>query len=462
MASNTQLQASIKRSKSSGNRLWFGILAAVALVTLPVLPLKFLGIPGPELDWDQVTDIGKNLITRIKTSMPATDKKEKATSRAFASTDIRILDETAKVLISEAASKPDDPSLHNRLGLVYAELGELNSAVTHFQQSIKSARSKIRELNTQSSQAKAAGELKKASRYMLEVSALNVQLAASHSSLARVWEQLGRSDRVLAQLEELNRDVTLAGALKQAPKLDETVNRKEAASRLDHRTAAMLAKANALKQSGRGQDALEEYKRLVTAVPDLAIAHEEYGLTALAQNNTWLAQQELKKTTELNPEDGKAHAALGSIYLSLGKFEEARSSLEKALVCNPNDGQAAYNLGNIYADTGQYKQAISAYERAIKNQPGSAHTHNNLATMYSQVGDYHNSVEEFRKAIALSPDMASAHYGLGLALMNSNQYSESASAFKKAIALNPALTDAHNKLETAKRKAATSNRMHVN
>ena len=147
MATNTQISESLVRRKRSSRRPWLIIAGAIGLVTLPVLPLKFLGIPGP--DFSNVTDLGKAVFKKITGTIPhSQDKGDKAAKThgnhvGLASTDVELLDKTAQTLLRRVSDDPNDPSLHNRLGLTFLELGENHSAVTHFEEAVKVSKAKI-------------------------------------------------------------------------------------------------------------------------------------------------------------------------------------------------------------------------------------------------------------------------------------------------------------------------------
>lgn len=467
LASNTQIAANIGRNKRSGKRVRMGIIAAIVLVTLPVLPLKFLGIPGPDFDFSNVTDLGKHLVDKVKSGLQGRmDTRHAAAEHAtvIGSSEVRLLDDTASALLAESAKHPNDPSLHNRLGLIYAELGELDLAVSHFEQAIKSSRAEIKALRVKAQSAKSAGNNGKASQHLLAISELTVQLAAAHSSLARTFEQLGKSERVIGQLNELNRDVKLAGALKAEHAVKAGTGATAiGASKLDGKSAAILARASSYRQAGRLAEAMAEYKLLTEMAPNLAVAHKELGFFAISMQDNLLAQEELSRAAALDPDDPLIHSTLGAVYMTLGKREEAIDQFNKALVLNPKEGLAAFNLGNIYADMGQIERARKAYEKAVSIKPDSAFARNNLATMCSMSGDFKTAAEEFKRTIQLAPNMASAHYGLGVALMQLRDYRGSEMAFKHALHLNPGLVDAQNRMEIAHKKASLNHHsMHVN
>ncbi len=459
MATNTQISESLVRRKRSSRRPWLIIAGAIGLVTLPVLPLKFLGIPGP--DFSGVTDLGRAVFKKITGTIPhGQDKVHKAAKThgnhvGLASTDVELLDKTAQTLLRRVSDDPNDPSLHNRLGLTFLELGENHSAVTHFEEAVKVSKAKISKLRAKANAARSKKNLTAAAEYITEISALEVQLSAAHGSLARVYERLGQNEKVIHHLNELDREVKLSRSFTPGQTARPTNSSTDDGSRLNATTASILARANALKEAGRLQDSIKEYSRLINLAPKLAIAHFELGITAFAAHNYWLAEKELKEAINLNPNNATAHNALGNVYSQTDRMDKAKESYTKSLALDPRTSSAAFSLGNIYASKGNYEEARDAFQKAVAIEPNSAYAHNNLATMYSLTGDYNSAIGEFKTAISYSPQMASAHYGLGLALMNTKHYRESIPSFRRALALNPSLVDAHNKLELAQKKSRT-------
>lgn len=457
MASNSQIQESlVTRRKRSRRNPWIFLVIALALVTVPVLPLKFIGIPGP--DFTQVPHLG----SMLEKFQGKNEQKPKARSQKHAlspasikSKDVELLDKTAQTLLRRISDKPEEPSLHNRLGLTLMELGENHTAITHFNQAIKLSKAKVSKLRAKANKAKQQNDINTAAEYITDISQVEIQLTAAHSSLARVYERLGKSDKVIYHLNELDKEVVLAGTYrgkKGSSTIAKAKDSKKDDSRLNATTASILAKANALKEAGRLQESIKEYKRLIEMAPKLEVAHLELGLTALRAHDYWLAENELKHTIKLNPNNATAHNALGDIYQSSQRTEKAIEQYTKTMALNPKISQAAFSLGNIYASKGQYAEAKEAFRSATKGNPKSAFAHNNFATMCSLSGDYQTAIVEFREAIRLSPDMASSHYGLGIALMNLKQYNQAIPAFKRALVLNPSLVDAHNKIAIAQRK----------
>ncbi len=373
--------------------------------------------------------------------------------------NVKMIDEAVKMLEGQIAQNPKDASLHNRLGLIYAELGELGQAEAQFTQAIQIARTEIAEGRQSLEAKKAAGEFADASQLMLSNSKNALELSTAHSNLARVFEKLGQQSKVVAQLEQLNRDVRigegitggvsgssamspLAQGLAGSTKSD-TVGKNKASMRV----VEGMARAEALMQAHLLPQAMHEWKQIVEIDPTIAEAHEKLGTAALSSGNIALATQELKKAAQLIPGKASIHAALGICYQCRTRNKEAIDEFNKALALNPKDAQTSFNLGNAYAALGQNKDARRCYLQAIAIRPEMAVAHNNLATLYSLSGNYDQAIEQFEHTLSLAPNMASAHYGLGLAFYNKSEFDKAVREFKIALAINPALVDAHTKIE---------------
>lgn len=382
------------------------------------------------------------------------DGGKKNKKAGVTASNVRLVDEAVKLLSAQIEQNPQDPSLHNRLGLIYAELGELSQAESQFKQAIQLARTALGESRQAVEVKKSQGLLVEASQLMLNSSQTELELSTAHSNLARVYEKLGQQGKVVAQLEELNRDVKIGGGLAQSLGLNSGAKNSAKLHKLSVQVCEGMAKAEGLMASRMLPQAMAQWKQVIAIDPTIAEAHEKLGRAALTAGDIALAIQELKKATQLSPGNAPAHATLGICYQCRSNNKEAIEEFKKALSLNARDALTAFNLGNAYAALNQNAAARSNYQLAIQLNPAMAVAHNNLATISSLSGQYDQAIQEFEQALSLAPRMASAHYGLGLAYFNKHDYSRASQQFKTALDLNPNLIDAHSKIETCYRMNA--------
>jgi tetratricopeptide (TPR) repeat protein len=384
------------------------------------------------------------------------DSGKKSKKPGVTASNVRLVDEAVKLLSAQIEQKPKDPSLHNRLGLIYAELGELSQAEIQFKEAIQLARVGLTDSRMAVEQKKSEGQLVEASQLMLGASQNELELSTAHSNLARVYEKLGQQSKVVAQLEELNRDVKIGGGLAQSLGLNTRAVSNVKLTRASVQVCEGMAKAESLMASRKLQQAMAQWKQVLAIDPTIAEAHEKLGRAALTTGDIALAIQELKKAAQLAPGKAATHAALGICYQCRSNNKEAIDEFKKALALDGKDALSAFNMGNAYAALNQNTSARTSYQLAIKLNPAMAVAHNNLATISSLSGQYDQAIQEFEQTLALAPRMASAHYGLGLAYFNKHEYNRASQQFKTALDLNPNLIDAHSKIETCYRMNAQS------
>jgi tetratricopeptide (TPR) repeat protein len=391
----------------------------------------------------------------VKAQDGASGNAKSSTAAKAAGISVSLVDKAVELLSSQIDQDPHNPSLHNRLGLIYAEMGELNQAENQFKQAIELARIGLATNRQEVAAKKDQGDLSEASTLMLAASQSELELSAAHSNLARVYEKLGQQSNVVGQLEQLNRDVVIGDGMAQAQSID-AASGKKSNSKASPEIVTGLAKSEALMHVGRFPEAMQLLRRVLSLDPNIAEAHEKLGQAALNSGNTFVAVQELRRACDLDPGSATAHSALGLAYQFRTRSHEAIEEFNKALALNPKDAISAFNLGNIYAHMGQIGDAQRYYRLALKNDPRMAVAHNNLASIYSMQGIYEAAVAEFEESLALAPNMVSAHYGLGVALFNMQDYMAASQEFKKSLALNPNLADAQAKIQVCARKLGQS------
>lgn len=415
------------------------------LASLPILPLTFVFPPGSAPDLSHVTRVRDFLFGRFGSPPPAARQSGDHAKDPTPGGQFDLLQQAAQDLLVKISASPQDPALHNRLAVVYSSLGELDSAEKHFQRAVELAHLGLSNLQEKEEILQSQGKLKQASSLVLEASRLNVELSAAHSNLARLYERLGHHDRVMAELDQLNKDiVNLAAGPAGTPGRSGPVSPA---------VAKLLARGESLMRSGRYQEAMDAFRNVIAIDPRVALAHHQLGLAAAITNNPDIAAQELEATVKLEPANAAAHNNLGLSYQTLSELEKAQREFEKAVALDPRMTEAAINLGNLLSAQGRYQDAAHAYTQAVMSNPRSAVAHSNLATALSLNGDYRNAINEFRKALAFNPNMAGAHYGLGLALFHSKSYLPAIAEFKRALLLDPSLHGAHDKIEQAHRRA---------
>ncbi len=420
------------------------------LAALPVLPIQFHGLP---LSLGTLFD--KPPAVKVQTTaekIPPHKLETPPVKGDNAACQVQLLESASQDLLAQISQSPVDPALQNRLGLVFLGLGEADKAQDHFERAVELARSALSGLSERGQNLQSQGNMTEASACLVETSRLAVELSAAHSNLARLYEKAGQHDKVLKELDMLNREGVIATPVEKTRPGAVQAHTHE----LTPVVARLLAKAEALMQSQQLNAAIQEFKNIISMDPDLASAHSQLGVLNALVNNKQGAVEELEKAIKLKPDDAVSQNNLGLTLEEMGKGKQAKEQFEKAIASNPRLVDAAINLGNLLANSESYDAARKVLQQAVVTNPKSAVAHNNLGGVLAFNGDTTQAITEFSRAITLEPNLASAHYGLGVALIKTHSYKDAVQELKQALLLDPKLSGAREKIEQALRKAGTA------
>ena len=151
--------------------------------------------------------------------------------------------------------------------------------------------------------------------------------------------------------------------------------------------------------------ALEAARRALQLDPDLAEAHNAFACaTLLYELDFDLAEQEFKRSLELNPKYPQARAWYGLFLLQwiARRDQEARDELLRLLEIDPLSG---------YANVIFYFSCVSS-------------------------GRPYEALEHGRKGVELDPNSYLAHWSLAVALAINAQYEEAAAVAERALAIS--------------------------
>lgn len=117
---------------------------------------------------------------------------------------------------------------------------------------------------------------------------------------------------------------------------------------------------------------------------------------------------EYRAAVELRPDYSEAEYNLGLALAASGRSEEAIGHYEAALRVRPDDPEAHDNLGIALARGSRPADAERHLRRAVQLQPGYVEAHYNLAIVLAQSGRYPEAIAELRAALRLNAAFAPA------------------------------------------------------
>ncbi len=346
---------------------------------------------------------------------------------------------TIEALNKQNDQRKNEPSYHNQLGILYAQIGDFGRAIQHLNQAVSLCRQELLSLAATTKQnnnlnLNVKKTNKKANAHITDCSAIYLQLNCAYINLARIYDKLGDHNQAISMLNELKNGIPFSGNSPASISTSRKIAPKARSNCLGSRTlteseAVILARADALRYVGRFPEAVAEYLKLISLNPRLAVAHQRLGLAAVSDHNFALAINELQQAAQLDKSNPDTQNDLGLVYQQIGDYKSAQQSFMTAHKIDPRHLDAAINLANSLAASGNYKSGIAIMSQATAYYPASAIAHNNLATLLARINKPTQAAKEFAKAINLKPTLASAHYGLGIALLKLKSYQPAEKSF---------------------------------
>jgi tetratricopeptide (TPR) repeat protein len=134
----------------------------------------------------------------------------------------------------------------------------------------------------------------------------------------------------------------------------------------------------------------------------LAEAHASMAYVKTYFDWDWAgAEQEFRRTLELNPNHAATHHAYSRYLASLGRLTEARAELKRAQELDPLSLLIQANAGVISYFGRQYGQAIQELRKTNELDPQFPVPYWGLGMCYEQQGKYEEAIAQFQKRSSL-------------------------------------------------------------
>jgi tetratricopeptide (TPR) repeat protein len=246
------------------------------------------------------------------------------------------LAEAQRIYRQVLARQPDHPKALNRLGVLVAQMGQLDAAVELIRRAV----------------------------------GLKPDFAEAHCNLGKALTDLGRLAEAIASYQQ---------AIRLKPDLAEV-----------HSNLGIT-----LTDAGQFEEAVGSCREAIRLKPDFAGAHNNLGNALYNLGRLDEAIASYRQAIRLKPDYAEAHNNLGDALATQGQLDQAIASYRQAIRFKPDYALAHKNLANALKDMGQLDESIASYRQAIRLKPDFAQAHWNYGLLLLMLGEFQEGWKEF-------------------------------------------------------------------
>jgi len=270
---------------------------------------------------------------------------------------------------------------------------------------------------------------------------VNAQLGQLDLARDNFHQVLKRNKRDQGSWYNLGRIAAMQG------KLDEAVQAYRQAIDIQPDYAeAHFSLGNVYKDHRHIREAGTHYLETIRLQPDHFKAHANLGLLLLTQGESGSAISHLETALRLQPDSAELHFYLGNALLNKDDIPAAIQHYHQALKLRNNYHEVCRNLVVALYKSGKLEEAEQSLRHFLQSYPKAADAYNNLGVVLNARGLFAVAENTFRQAIGLEQDYAAAHNNLGIALRNQGKLSAAIEHFQKALGIDPENADIYNNL----------------
>ena len=127
-----------------------------------------------------------------------------------------------------------------------------------------------------------------------------------------------------------------------------------------------LKRGTVLAESGKQDEAIEQFTEAIKADPKNANAYYDRGLSHALKGNLDQAISDFNSALEIQPNGAAAYMNRGYAYYKKGNIDHAISDYNTAVQIKPDFFEAYRNRGDAYAKRGEYDKAIADFSKALE------------------------------------------------------------------------------------------------
>ena len=178
--------------------------------------------------------------------------------------------------------------------------------------------------------------------------------------------------------------------------------------------------------------------------PHIIAARYVLGTVLVAQGRLDEAIREFREVLSVNPNYPEANYELARTLQLQGDVDEAVQTFRLFLELKPNDANAHYFLAHALQSRREFDEALRHFQRAVQIKPDFFGAHLSLGTVLAERNKLGLAIESWRRAVQIKPDYVDAHFNLGMALNDTDQSDQALKHFREVTRRRPVWADPWN------------------
>jgi tetratricopeptide (TPR) repeat protein len=378
------------------------------------------------------------------------------------------------------------PGVHNHIGILFSQLGNIDEAIAEYQEAIRIDPDDIAayiNLGTAYSVKRQAEDAAASYRKAIDINPHDERLVTARMALGRMIREQGRLEEAAAESRKAAEMLLPTSFRRFNPNLHEWT-----LTDVDNRTRARNALGAVLREQGKLDEAMAELAENVKFEPRNAEARHELALVLRDQEKPEEAIAELRnaikldrnapavhfdlasilrdqgkpdeaiakfrETTRITPTEPATYRELGLVLFAQNKPDEAISELRTAITLDPNEPITHFNLGVILRGQGEIEEAIAAVGDAIRLGPHLSQAYLELAAIFREQGKLDDAVRLLREALERLPEEISIRVELASILRMRRDWDDAIAKFRDILKRDSASGASHYNLAMTLASAA--------
>ncbi|MCL4814140.1 MAG: tetratricopeptide repeat protein [Vicinamibacteraceae bacterium] len=171
---------------------------------------------------------------------------------------------------------------------------------------------------------------------------------------------------------------------------------------------AELARADALFDAGKYDEAIDAYGGILKISPTLDVINLQIGRAYRLKHDYDRAMAAFREVLAADPTNERAIVEIGLTQMDRGELDAAESTLTAAAEQHGAGREVFYALGEVKFAKGRGEEATAWYMRASEADPTWARPHLRLGVVAVNRGDSATAIQHFERVLALAPETPDA------------------------------------------------------